>query len=172
MVINDTPHRIALGCAIGVVVSFQPIVGIQMVIGSIFCLILRGNMIASWPPAWITNPFTVVPIFFFTYRLGAIFTGGSKSWQDIKGMVDQINATFDIGFFAGLDRLGQELGQGLFVPMIIGGAIVGVVTGPLSYWLVKRAAERYQHRRAERRLHWQLSGEKKHREKRERRRTA
>ena len=49
MVIQDSPHRIAWGVAIGTVVAYLPIVGIQMVIGAIICYIMRANVLASIP---------------------------------------------------------------------------------------------------------------------------
>lgn len=57
LLLQDTPHRIAVGCACGIFVSPLPTLG-QTFIGMILAKLLGGNVIASLPWSWITNPFT------------------------------------------------------------------------------------------------------------------
>ena len=132
MNLEDTPHRIAFGVAIGTWVAFQPIVGIQMVVGALLSRILRANVVASLPMAWITNPFTIVPIYYSTYRVGIVFTGGEKTYGDIQRIFAQIS---ELGFWRGLVE-GYYFLVDIFWPMVVGGALVGVVLGGLFYSLV------------------------------------
>ena len=60
---NDTPHRIALGIAIGVFIGLTPTVGLQMIIALALATALRANKVVCIPMVWITNPVTLVPIY-------------------------------------------------------------------------------------------------------------
>jgi uncharacterized protein len=140
--IEDSPHSIAAGVFVGTVVAYQPIVGLQMIIGAIACRLLRINVVASLPLAWITNPFTVVPIFYATYKLGAVFTGGDAGYDEVRAVFDTIG---DLGCWQGAVQ-GTQLLADIFWPMVLGGAIVGVVNGAIFYVLVLRLVRSYQAR--------------------------
>jgi len=160
LVLHDTPHRIALGAAIGTFVSFLPCVGIQMILGAVVTLAFRGNLLASVPPAWITNPLTMGPIFYGTYRLGAVFTGGHKTWTEVKSTMAGITDHFgEHGLWEGVKFLIDELGSGFFWPMLIGGVIVGCTLAVTFYFLIKRAVRLYQDRRILNQRKWMRVGE-------------
>lgn len=67
---DDPPHRLALGVAIGVFVTFTPTVGVQMAIVVLLAWLLRANKVVGVPIVWITNPATIVPIYWGCYWLG------------------------------------------------------------------------------------------------------
>jgi len=69
---DDPPHRVALGVAIGMFVAFTPTVGFQMVLVIFFAWILRANRAAGLPVVWISNPATMLPIFYGTYWVGRV----------------------------------------------------------------------------------------------------
>lgn len=138
--LDDTPHHIAAGVFVGTVVAYQPIVGLQMVVGAIACRLLRVSVVASLPLAWITNPFTVIPIFYATYKLGAVFVGGSASYDDVRSVFTAID---QLGCWQGTVQ-GTRLLADIFWPMVVGGAIVGVVNGALFYVLMLRFVRSYQ----------------------------
>ncbi len=138
--LDDTPHHIAAGVFVGTVVAYQPIVGLQMVVGAIICRLMRVSVVASLPLAWITNPFTVIPIFYATYKLGAVFTGGSATYEDVRAVFTTID---QLGCWQGTVQ-GTRLLADIFWPMVVGGAIVGVINGALFYVLMLRFVRRYQ----------------------------
>ena len=138
--LQDSPHRIALGVLIGTMVAYQPIVGVQMIVGALVCRIIGANVVASLPMAWITNPVTIVPIYFATYKLGVVFTGGELSYDDIRAIFDSIAA---LGFWNGVVQ-GYRFLAGIFWPMVVGGTLVGVANGVLFYVVVRRLVARYQ----------------------------
>lgn len=141
--IDDTPHSIAAGVFVGTVVAYQPIIGFQMVVGAIFCRLLRINVVASLPLAWITNPVTAVPIFYGTYRLGAVFVGGTAGYDDVRAIFDTIN---QMGCWQGVVQ-GSQLLADIFWPMVVGGLLVGVVNGAIFYVLVLKIVRARQARR-------------------------
>ncbi|MBU0550941.1 DUF2062 domain-containing protein [Myxococcota bacterium] len=144
LALDDSPHNIALGVALGTFVAYQPIVGIQMVVGAIVCRIFGANIAASLPMAWITNPLTIAPIFYMTYLIGRPFTGGEMSYEDIARIFSQID---ELGFWAGIVE-GYRFLKSVFVPMVVGGAIVGVINGALFYFLSYRLIVKHRQRRA------------------------
>lgn len=136
--LDDTPHNIALGVALGTIVAYQPIVGIQMVVGALVCRLFGANVLASVPMAWITNPLTIVPVYYCTYKVGVLFTGGEKTYDDIKGTFSAIG---ELGFWRGIVE-GYYLLLDLLWPMVVGGALVGVANAGLFYILVLRYLKR------------------------------
>lgn len=143
LTLDDSPHSIALGVFIGTVVAYQPIVGFQMIVGAIVCKLIRANVIASLPLAWITNPVTIIPIYYVTYRLGVVFTGDAPiTYDDIAALWTAIG---ELGLFEGIIE-GTRMLLGIFWPMVLGGLLIGVVNGALFYVLVRRLVTAYQAR--------------------------
>ena len=66
----DTPHRIALGFACGVMASFTPFFGFHFVIAAAFAFVARGNILASATGTFTGNPLTFPLIWGITYETG------------------------------------------------------------------------------------------------------
>jgi len=83
---DDPPHRLALGIAIGTFVTFTPTVGLQMMIVVFLAWLFRANKVVGLPIVWISNPVTIMPIFYTCYRLGRAILGhsaiGANWWMD------------------------------------------------------------------------------------------
>lgn len=67
---NDTPHRIALGVAIGVFAGWSPALGLHTIMAVIMAFLLRANKIAAAAFVWISNPLTFFPIYYPSYIVG------------------------------------------------------------------------------------------------------
>jgi len=76
---DDPPHRLALGAAIGVFVTFTPTVGLQMMIVVFLSWLFRANKVVGLPIVWISNPATIVPLYYSCYVVGRIMLG----WQPV-----------------------------------------------------------------------------------------
>ena len=63
LMLDDTPHHIALGTALGVFIAFTPTVGIQMILVLLLAMLVRPffrfNNVAGLIAVYITNPVTV-----------------------------------------------------------------------------------------------------------------
>lgn len=55
--------------ALGVFCAFVP-VPFQMLLAAIFAIWLRVNILIAVPMVWISNPFTMGPMYYFCYLLG------------------------------------------------------------------------------------------------------
>lgn len=89
---NDPPHQLALGGAIGVFVAITPTVGVQMALVLLFSWLLRANKVIGLPIVWMTNPATIVPIYYSCYIVGRKMLGlpgiGRQWWAELRGVHD------------------------------------------------------------------------------------
>ena len=68
---DDSPSRIARGVAIGMFMAWLPLMGLQMLLVLAFSFIFRANKVVGLPVVWISNPFTLGPIYYPGYLLGS-----------------------------------------------------------------------------------------------------
>jgi len=147
---RGSPEAVAWGFAIGMFVTFSPTVGFQIPLSLLLATLLNGNRLAATIPIWLTNVFTVPPVYSFTYKLGAFFLPPERALpvrQILDDMKDRIVHRGDYSFgeqFRAFAGLGGEL----FYPMLIGGALVGLVGAAISYPLVLRWVRRHRLRRS------------------------
>jgi uncharacterized protein len=129
--LNNTPHEIALGCAIGVFIAILPVYGLHTVLVIIAALIIRpANKIAMLVGTNISLPPTLPFITWGGYEIGrAIFKNHSANlqWFDFKGItVQKILDFYPI----------------LFLGSVILGLICAVIAYFLTLFLVKRFHEK------------------------------
>ncbi|SNR93186.1 hypothetical protein SAMN05880556_101612 [Azospirillum sp. RU38E] len=134
--IQGTPHSIALGMAAGVFMGLTPFIGLHVPLSMGLAWLLGARMMAGVVGTLIANPWTYPAIWFASYRLGCLLLGMSPG----EGQGPDLSLTFL------LDHPWQ-----LFMPMLVGGGLLGAVLGPLTYLVAKPLIALYQQRRAERR---------------------
>jgi len=150
------PEYSARGVAVGVFWALTPLVGIQMYL----CLMTwflakpvrkwRFSLVISCAWTWITNVFTMLPIYYLFYATGQVMRG---DWHNITGydtFLSSWHEAFDhgAGFWqAVLDLAGllaKELGLSMGIgclPYAIGGA-----------WISYRLSLKYVRRRRRKKL--------------------
>lgn len=136
--LNDTPHRIAWGVFLGFVVAFTPTVGIQMMLFVAVAAVLRGNKVSGLPVVWLTNPVTVVPIYWSCWRIGAFLLGTDADPERGQEIIDRLagaersltlSRMLEGAFWGEIFGTMWELGAELW----LGGVLVGVVLGAIFY---------------------------------------
>ena len=142
--VDDTPHRIALGVAIGMFVTWTPTIGFQMMLVVALSWLLRANKAVGVPFVWISNPFTLVPVYYPNYLLGCWLLGEEYQSPDFLAAA----AAGDNWF----ERLGAwwEATWKVFAPLWLGSLLVGLIVGVLSYFATRYAVVKYRehwHRR-------------------------
>ena len=138
--VDDTPHRIALGVAIGIFVTWTPTITLQMVLTIALSALLRANKAVGVPFVWISNPLTLVPIYYPNYLVGAWLLRSPNAWASVAAAlsVPGLWEKFKALWAAGGD---------VFWPLWAGSIIVGLVLGTLSYFATRYAVVKY-------RAHW------------------
>lgn len=154
---DDSPHAIALGVAIAVLVAFLPLVGLQTAIAVGVAAMLHANKAVCIPVVWITNPFTLGPIYGGCWALGRFITSSPAHHKslDVLTKLHTEQSTlrvFELQFWKTLFAQLVSLGTDLW----IGCAIVGVVAATISYFLSRQGVRSYRERRRRKQLRREL----------------
>jgi len=158
---RGTPEAIATGAAVGLVVAFTPTIGLQLILAYGIATLLKANRPAAIIPVWITSPVTIAPIYAFTYTVGTFFVDG-PSVNEVRHQLMDITRRLDRhNFFDFASHIEEfmRIGKDMFIPMWIGGLLVGGVCALVAYPLILGGVRRYRkhreharQRRAERHL--------------------
>ncbi len=142
--LHDTPHSISLGTAVGVFVGLTPTFGIQMLLVLAVAFLtrpfLRFNRIAALVAVYISNPFTMIPIYWFNYRVGTFFTRTEISWNEFVKLFQYADYT---EWWSTITNVFYTLGT----PLVIGSLLVATFLSLPTYPLLFRLSERVQARR-------------------------
>ena len=139
LMLDDTPHSVALGTAIGMFVGMTPTVGIQMIIVLIVAFLtspfFKFNKIAAVLTVYVTNPLTIVPIYWFNYKIGTCFIPSKVTYDDFVAIV-----RFDShdNWSERALSLITELGAPLLVGCVLVATACSLVTYPAMRWLLRR----------------------------------
>ena len=101
---------------VGLFIGLLPLPG-QTIIAPLVALLLRVNLPVAIVSVWITNPLTMLPVFYFEYRLGCL-------------ILDLPIQPFDIKL--SWEWLAQEL-QDKWRPLLLGSFITATVTASTAY---------------------------------------
>lgn len=117
--LQGDPHYVALGMAIGVFVALTPTIPLHMVIAIGLALVLRASKPAALIGVWFSNPLTIAPFYYGSYKLGMLMLGRELAWSEGEFTIHEL------------------LRQGLdvTVAMIAAGAVLGVVPAVVSYFI-------------------------------------
>jgi len=152
----DTPHKIAMGVACGVFVTFTPLFGLHFLAAWLLALLFRGNVFAALLGTFVGNPVTFPIIAAVSYKLGSRILGlghEKTAWTTIRdgfehafiGTWENMKSVFGYGpsTWDGIKEFGHEV----FLPYLIGGIIPGIITASIFYFFSKPLIATYQKRR-------------------------
>lgn len=125
--VNDTPHKIALGLGIGVFSGVLP--GTGPIAAITMALILRANRAAALASMFLTNTWLSLIIFVLSIKIGSFILGLNfeavrQGWQELlksftwKGL---FNASF----------------LKIVFPVLIGYAVLSLTAGILTYFVAR-----------------------------------
>ena len=141
--LDDTPESIARGVALGIFIAMTPTVGVQMILVAIVHTLCRANRIAGFVMVYISNPVTMIPIYWLDYAIGWLVL------QPISGIewlgYQHFAELFDLSQAQGLGSAATEfasravdLGVGIAGPLCLGGLILGTVCAVPTYPITLR----------------------------------
>lgn len=149
--LQDNPGRIARGSAAGIFAAFLPIIG-QTIAGMAIAWAIRGNLLASIPWSWISNPFTTLPIWYGCYVLGAVILPGYQL-VGYHRLTEQVGQLADVSWWQALTS-GSQLIAAIFVPALVGSCMIGVVVAVPGYFAVRSLVVLIHARREQRSAAW------------------
>lgn len=119
--IPASEHSIAAGLAFGCLVSWTPTFGTHLLQCALFCWVTRTNFIASVIGSAFGNVVTTPILMLISYHVGKIMMS-AFGYDDVLPHITD-----------GIDE--HEISApGIFLPTLIGGYTVGILTFPLFYY--------------------------------------
>ena len=156
----DTPHRIALGFACGVMISFTPFFGLHLVGGMALAWLVGGNMLAAAIGQVVGNPFTLPFIAWISMALGRRILGTGLTGRDFERVMEAFTLAAEGLWETFLSLLGLGESQWpkvaliwneVMLPYFVGGLLPGLVTSIGFYYIVRPLVAGYQAARRMRR---------------------
>lgn len=127
--IRETPHRLSLAFAAGVFIGMSPLLGMHTILGIFVAYVFKLNKLATIVGVYITNPWTIIPIYTFSTFVGARCLGVNR----ILPSIDWSNIT--------VSALMNDFSP-LLMPFVIGSLIVGAVSSAISYFIILRVVKK------------------------------
>jgi uncharacterized protein (DUF2062 family) len=139
---DDPPHRLALGVAIGMFIAFTPTMGFQMLLVVFAAWLLRANKVVGLPIVWISNPATMVPLYYWCYLVGRVVLGhegiGRHWWKEL--------AHPPHGWWTGITFYWSRI-MDIAAPLWLGSVMIGFIAAYVSYYAVYHGVCMYRMRR-------------------------
>lgn len=140
--LEDTPESIARGASLGMFIAWTPTVGIQMILVGIINTLFKANRLAGIVMVYISNPLTLLPIYWLNYVVGAFLLGmDTISKQQFAAVIPNTSEGLFDYFMRFVQNL-LDLGWDVAAPTLFGGAVIGALlalpTYPLTLRFVKR----------------------------------
>lgn len=129
--VHDSPHRIALGVAIGIFITWTPTIGFQMALTVFLATILRANKVVGVPIVWLSNPATLW-IYIPNYLLGCWLLQEDPSTDRLIASLAQAFGLNDNGIKERFFVLIQTLWD-VLAPLMLGSVIIGAILGAICY---------------------------------------
>jgi hypothetical protein len=127
--VKDSPRKIALSFGIGIFLGMSPLLGLHTLLGILAAWVFRLNKFVTLVGVYVTNPWTIVPIFTFATWLGGRLLGLEHILPDINWR--------DMG----ISELMRDL-EPILPPFIVGSVFLGLVCGVIGYALIYYAIVR------------------------------
>ncbi len=146
---DDTPARIARGVAIGMFIAWLPLIGLQMLLVLGLSFIFRANKLSGLPVVWISNPFTLGPVYYPSYLLGSAILKSQP--VNLQSLEHRFASFSSLSWSMRFKECVDFLFGGIFYPTLIGSLFVGAVLAVATYFLTVRAIKRHRLHRIARR---------------------
>lgn len=117
--IKDPPEKTALTFSLGLFIGMSPLLGLHTILALAIAFIFRLNKLIILLGTYVTNPWTLIPIYTFSTIFGAKILQRSinidVNWNNIT--ISQL----------------IHLSGDILIPFIAGSLIVGAISSVLSY---------------------------------------
>jgi uncharacterized protein (DUF2062 family) len=149
---KETPEFIARGWAAGLFVNFFIPCFFQTAAAIPLAFLCRGSRVAAFVATFITNNFTIPLIYTLQCYLGGFLIGSPLHYSEISSQLGKMisSPSYDEIF---------NLGKQLFLAFFAGGALLGIVSAVIGYYLALWMTRKFYEKRLYRRRQKQLQNE-------------
>lgn len=130
---KDSPRKIATSFAVGVFIGMSPLLGLHTALGLAVAWGFRLNKIVTIIGVYVTNPWTIVPLYTFATWVGARLLG-------INGIIPRINWE-EISLSYLLSGM-----KNLLLPFVFGSTLMALVSSVIGYLIIYQAVVRMRQR--------------------------
>jgi uncharacterized protein (DUF2062 family) len=156
--VDDTPQRIARGVAVGVWIAFTPFLGLHMILALALAALFRANKVLAVLGVWISNPFTLLPIYGSTYLMGRFLVGRFHPSHAQPGQVgDLLSHIFSFSnmvtrlhtaaFWEEVAKVFGKIGMELTLGGFVLGTLFAIAGYFATYWLITTYRDKSGRRR-------------------------
>ncbi|HHO46995.1 MAG TPA: DUF2062 domain-containing protein [Desulfobacteraceae bacterium] len=129
--LRGNPQGLAMGVAIGVFIGISPTMPLHTIAIIGFTLLMRVSTVAALISATIvSNPLTLVPLYYLCWLTGNFVLPGRLTWGRIE---EVLHVLANQGFMDSL-RAVSHLGIDAIAVMLTGGFLLGLPAALLSYF--------------------------------------
>lgn len=129
LAVKEPPRKVAAAFAIGIFVGMSPLLGFHTLLGIFLAWQLKLNKLVTLVGVYVTNPWTIVPIYTFGTWVGTKILG-------VEGIIPAMNWSHMT-----LKILLDDF-KHLLIPFIVGSMVTGTVAALLGYFLIYGAIKR------------------------------
>ncbi len=129
LVLKDSPRLLAVSFATGVFIGMSPLLGIHTLLGIVVAWRFKLNKLVTLIGVYVTNPWTIIPIYSFGTWIGAKLLGIHKVLPEI----DWSSITL-------LDLLGKC--RKLLMPFLVGSTLMALISAVVGYFIIYAAIKR------------------------------
>ena len=136
--LTGDPHHIAFGMAIGVFIAMTPTMPFHTIFAIALALLLRASKPAAIIGVWVSNPFTMVFLYFTCFKVGHFFfENSSQAWLSIEVLIDHLESDIEFSYkiIYFIEFIKTEIHA--FMIMIAGGVILGLPSALLAYGVTR-----------------------------------
>jgi uncharacterized protein (DUF2062 family) len=153
---RHSPEYTARGVFWGLLVAMTPLVGVQMGIILAIWLVARRlgprhdfNIVVAMAWTWITNVFTLPPIYYGFLVTGRLLLGHWEAFPDFAAFTAQLDAvlTTDASWLDSLWLIVWRIAETWGLPMLLGCVPWAIISGVLGYRWSLQAMRRFRIRR-------------------------
>jgi len=150
--VDDSPHSIALGMALGILVAYMPPLGFHIILVTLLSFIFKANKFVSLISIWICNPFTYVLIYYPNCLVGSTllnifgFSRSAELEEAMQTFTQSLSFSHFItnfykpDFWSGLGPFLAQIGLEMFV----GGLLIGGVMAAAGYVITRKVVIWYR----------------------------
>lgn len=123
--ISNNPKHIAYSIAVGIFFGIMIPMGLQTLVVIPISIALRANVYLATASTLITNPITIIPIYYLTFQIGSFLTK-----YEIE--MDELNRVIESPTYTNL----SELSSNFLLTFLLGNFIFAAVTSLAAYFIV------------------------------------
>jgi uncharacterized protein len=157
--VDDTPRRIAMGVAVGVWTAFTPFLGLHMFLALAIAALTRANKALAVLFVWITNPFTLIPVYAASYLVGRFLVGRFHHSTVQPGQIGELlgnlfsfenmlTCLYSKPFWKDLAKVFGKIG----LEVTVGGFILGILAAIIGYFITYRIVMNHRAKSGRRRF--------------------